>query len=78
MSDESAMRWVGTPEAAERLGIVPRTLYRLIDEGSLPAYRLGRVIRLKEADLAAFLERNRVQPGELAHLYPEPVESDDT
>ena len=31
------IRWLGTTEAAERLGVVPRTLYRMIDEGSIPA-----------------------------------------
>ena len=68
------VRWLGTTEAAERLGVVPRTLYRLIDEGQLPAYKLGRVIRLKESDLDAFLETTRVQPGELKHLYPDRVD----
>lgn len=65
------IRWLGTKEAAERLGVVPRTLYRLIDEGQIPAYRLGRVFRVKESDLDAFLEKMRIQPGTLAHLYPE-------
>lgn len=64
-------RWLGTSEAAERLGVVPRTLYRLIDEGQIPAYRMGRVFRVKESDLDAFLEKMRVQPGTLSHLYPE-------
>jgi excisionase family DNA binding protein len=62
--------WLGTPEAAERLGITQRTLYRLIDEGQVPAYRLGRVFRVKESDLEQFLERSRVSPGSLRHLYP--------
>ncbi len=62
--------WVGTTEAAKYLGVVPRTLYRLIDEGAVPAYKLGRVLRLRVADLEAFLETTRVQPGELRHLYP--------
>jgi hypothetical protein len=35
---------------------------------------MGRVIRLKESDLDAFLETTRVQPGTLSHLYPERVE----
>lgn len=69
-----SVRWLGTTEAAERLGVVPRTLYRLIDEGLIPAYKLGRVIRLKEADLDAFLETTRVQPGELKHLYPDRID----
>ena len=69
-----SVRWLGTTEAAEKLGVVPRTLYRMIDEGQIPAYKMGRVIRLKEADLDTFLESTRVQPGELKHLYPERVD----
>ena len=38
----SDTEWLGTPEAAERLGITQRTLYRLIDEGQVPAYKMGR------------------------------------
>ena len=68
------IRWLGTTEASEWLGVVPRTLYRMIDEGQIPAYRMGRVLRLREADLDAFLESTRVQPGELKHLYPERVD----
>lgn len=64
--------WMGTTEAAERLGIVPRTLYRLLDEGKIPAYKLGRVIRIEVDDLDAFLEEHRVPPGTLGHLYPPP------
>jgi excisionase family DNA binding protein len=63
--------WLGTPEAAERLGITQRTLYRLIDEGQVPAYKMGRVLRVKAADLEVFLEHSRVSPGSLRHLYPE-------
>jgi excisionase family DNA binding protein len=68
------IQWLGTTEAAERLGIVPRTLYRLINEGQIPAYKMGRVLRVKVSDLDSFLETTRVQPGSLAHLYPERVE----
>jgi excisionase family DNA binding protein len=63
--------WLGTPEAAQRLGITQRTLYRLIDEGQIPAYRMGRVFRVKESDIEGFVERSRVAPGSLRHLYPD-------
>jgi excisionase family DNA binding protein len=63
--------WMSTQEAARRLGITTRTLYRFVDEGQLPAYKMGRVFRLKQADVDAFIERSRVQPGTLEHLYPE-------
>jgi len=70
MTTETA--WLGTPEAARRLGITQRTLYRLIDEGQIPAYKMGRVIRVKESDLDVFLTNSRVTPGSLANLYPAP------
>ncbi len=72
MADEQP-DWMGTPDAAEYLGVTLRTLYRFIDEGQLPAYKFGRVIRVKRADVYAFVEHNRVQPGSLGHLYPEPT-----
>ena len=67
------VEWMSTAEAAKRLGITPRTLYRVIDEGQLPAYRFGRVIRLKEDEVEAFIESCRIEPGTLEHLYPETV-----
>jgi len=62
--------WIGAPGAAEYLGLHLATLYKLIDTGEVPAYQIGRLIRLRRADLDTFLERSRVHPGELAHLYP--------
>lgn len=62
--------WLSTPAAADRLGITPRTLYRFIDEGQIPAYKFGRVIRLKRDDVDVFIEACRVVPGTMAHLYP--------
>ena len=61
--------WLSTREAAGQLGVTTRTLYRLIDNGQLPAYKFGRVIRLKEHEVEAFVEGARITPGELTHLY---------
>jgi excisionase family DNA binding protein len=68
-SDE--IQWLSTAAAARRLGITPRTLYRFMDEGKIPAYKFGRVFRLKQTDVDTFIEAARVQPGSLEHLYPE-------
>ena len=65
-----AGRWLSTKEAAGRLGVTLRSLYRFIDEGDVPAYKFGRVIRLKEEDVDRFIERCRITPGQLEHLYP--------
>ena len=62
---------MGTAEAARRMGITTRTLYKFIDEGLLAAYKFGRVIRLKQSDVDSFIESSRVEPGTLEHLYPE-------
>ena len=63
--------WMSTKEAAEHLGVTLRSLYRFIDEGSLAAYKFGRVIRLKADDVDRFIESCRIEPGSLEHLYPE-------
>jgi len=65
------IRWMSTKEAAEHLGVTLRSLYRFIDEGALPAFKFGRVIRLKADDVDAFIESCRIAPGSLEHLYPE-------
>jgi excisionase family DNA binding protein len=65
-----SVRWLSTKEAAARLGVTLRSLYRFIDEGALTAYRFGRVIRLMEGDLEGFIESRRIEPGTLDHLYP--------
>lgn len=74
MSD--SIQWLSTKEASSRLGITLRTLYRFIDEGQVPAYKFGRVIRLKEADIQQFIDQSRIEPGSLEHLYPEPKRVD--
>ena len=59
---KSQVQWMSSNEAAQRLGVTTATLYRFIDEGRLPAYRMGRVIRLKESEVEDFetiLEKGR-------------------
>lgn len=64
--------WLGTRKAAERMGVTSRTLYKLIDVGEVAAYKFGRVIRVKAADIDTFIAASRIEPGDLRHLYPEP------
>ncbi len=70
MPKSTGERWMGVPEAAEYLGVVIRIGYRLIDTGDIPAFKVGRVIRMKRVDVDAFLESRRIEPGGLGHLYP--------
>lgn len=61
--------WLSTVEAARRVGVTLRTFYRLIDAGQVVAYRLGRVIRVQESDVAAFIAGARIVPGTLGNLH---------
>lgn len=70
MADDE-ITWLSTAQAARRLGVTSRTLYRFIDEGTLPAYKFGRVIRLQQGEVDQFIEASRIAPGTLEHLYPE-------
>ena len=64
--------WLSSGKAAALLSVSSRTLYRFIDEGLLPGYRFGRVIRIKLRDLEEFIDTCRIVPGTLKHLYPDP------
>lgn len=75
--DTADIEWLNTAETARRLGVTPRTLYRFIDDGQLPAYRFGRVIRLKESEVADFIERCRIVPGSLEVDGPGTAEADE-
>jgi len=48
-----------TEEVLVYLKITPRTIYRLIRNGELPAVRIGRQWRFRRADLDAWVERQR-------------------
>ena len=46
-------------KVANQLDVSQKTVRRLIDNGQLPACRVGRQLRITEADLAAFIARSR-------------------
>ena len=44
---------------ADRLGLSPRSVRRLIDDGTLPSFKIGGAIRLSDDDLVALIARSR-------------------
>ena len=50
--------WMSTAEAAQHLGLSVRKLYAAIDQGQIPAYKLGRVIRLRTDDVHRYKDQN--------------------
>ena len=48
-----------TEDVLGYLKVTPRTIYRLIRVGELPAVRIGRQWRFRRADLDEWLDRQR-------------------
>ena len=56
MNEEPSL-WLDDRAASAALGIDLRELYRLIDEGTLPAYQWDGVIRLQRSEVDAYAAR---------------------
>lgn len=67
-SKKLAIDWMSSKEVAAYLGVSLQTLYKFIDDGSLAAYHMGRVIRLRYEDVLEFLKGQRIAKGELNQL----------
>jgi excisionase family DNA binding protein len=52
-------RLYSIPQVAEALGVSAKTVQRWIKAGTLPVHRLGKQIRVSQADLAAFIAQSR-------------------
>jgi len=50
-------------QVAERLGVSPRTVARLVACGQLPCVRIGRLARFRPVDVAGFVERALAKDG---------------
>jgi excisionase family DNA binding protein len=56
---DNEIRFFTIAEVAERLCVSTRTVRRWIEAGDLIAHRPGRVVRIAESDLRAFLALHR-------------------
>lgn len=69
-----------TEQVANILQVHPFTILKFIKEGKLPGVKLGRVYRIKESEVARFLEERSVASGTrrqdviVSLARPEPVE----
>jgi excisionase family DNA binding protein len=50
-------------QVADRLGVHPETVRRLIHDGRLEAVRVGRVLRVDGRAFAGFVAQQRVKPS---------------
>jgi excisionase family DNA binding protein len=49
-------------EVAVALGLSRSAVYRLIEDGELPAYKVRGRLRIEPREVRAFKQRNRVRP----------------
>jgi excisionase family DNA binding protein len=50
--------FISVSEASKRLSLSRASVIRLIDDGSIKAYRFGNVYRIEEADFRNFIEKS--------------------
>jgi excisionase family DNA binding protein len=50
-------------QAAERLGVTPRFVRRLVDERRIAFHKIGKYVRFDPADVDRYIVRSRVEPG---------------
>jgi excisionase family DNA binding protein len=58
-SKASKSAFLTTEEVLDCLKVNPRTIYRLIKTGELPANRIGRQWRFRRADLEEWIDRQQ-------------------
>ncbi|HOD04912.1 MAG TPA: helix-turn-helix domain-containing protein [Anaerolineaceae bacterium] len=49
-------KFLTIPEVAEALQVSHRTVFRWMSEGLLPVVRVGKITRIRQADMEAFLQ----------------------
>ena len=59
MTDPTDIDPVAVARVARKLAVSDMTVYRLIEAGAIPAYRVGRNYRINACDLNAYLRSAR-------------------
>lgn len=58
-SDAPTYRLRSLAEVAERFGVSIKTVRRMVARGDLPTCRIGKLLRVADDDVAAYLERSQ-------------------
>ena len=57
-------QWLRVAQVARRLGVSREVVYGLLQRGELPAWRFGKLYKVRLIDLLVFMDRSRVAPAE--------------
>lgn len=69
MTRAQAAHLLTVEEAAERMSTSVRFIRRLITERRIAYVKLGRHVRIAEADITAFIEAGRVPPMDASTIW---------
>ena len=53
-------KWLTPEDVADELRVGRMTVYRMLETGIVPAYRFGRLLRVRPEDLEAYIRDSRV------------------
>lgn len=59
--ENTRRQWISATEAARRIDVTQRTIYRYINAGDLPAVKVGSLIRIATDDFDRWLEAHRIE-----------------
>lgn len=62
------MEFVSAEKLAEIFGIKEKTFYTWARSRKIPSYKVGRLVRFKEAEVRAWVEGCKVEPVDLLDL----------
>ena len=57
----NAEKPIGAKEAAEMLGVIPRTVVRLVERGEIPGFKVGDVWRFYRSDIEKYIQEQMEQ-----------------
>ena len=55
------MSYIKISQVTERLNVSPNTVYKRVSRGDIPAYRIGKLIRIDERDLEKYMKQNQTE-----------------
>jgi excisionase family DNA binding protein len=59
MSELESERWLGVEEIAKHLGVSKETIYRRLEDESIPSHRIGKLWRFKASEVDAWMKSGK-------------------
>jgi excisionase family DNA binding protein len=53
-------KWLTPGDVADGLRVTKMTVYRMLEAGTIPGYRFGRLYRVRPEDLDAYIRASRL------------------